>query len=428
MKYLISMKITFKIVLLTCCLAAGFTPVSGQFTYNSPYTRYGIGDLYQLSGGLNGGMGGLKYCFNSPFFVNPSNPASYTAFKKNYFTFDAGLSGSAARLSKDTSARDEQQLNLNNISFGVPLGKKWGGAFGLLPFSSVGYTITDPGYSEDFGGYSTTYQGTGGLNRVFFGVAREIIPDLSIGVNANYMFGSLNYLRTLVFDSTNYLNLRSRNSRIIHDFSFDAGLQYNMLLNESQGTHLMLGLSAGIPAKLSGREDVLTETFRYSTAGVVVVRDTIENATGENGYIQMPLSFGGGFSFNRTGRWLIGADFAWQDWSGFSSFGMKDSLKSSLQVALGGEYKLNSVLLRAGLRYHQSYLEIRENRLNEMGISFGVGWPVYNKNYSISMISAGIEAGRRGTKENHLIREDFGRIWLSFTMSQERWFKRREYN
>lgn len=403
-------------------------PVSAQFTYNSPYSRYGIGNLYQVVNAHNAAMGGLKYGINGSYLVNPSNPASYTAFKKNYFTFDAGLNGSAARLTAGSKARDEGHFNLNNLAFGVPLGDRWGGAFGLIPYSSVGYSISEHTIHPDFGGYNTIYEGNGGINRVFGGLAAKITPNLSAGINANFMFGSLNYLRTVVFDSTYYLNLRSRKSRIIHDVSFDAGLQYTHTLNETRGMSLTAGLMAGIPSRLSGREDVLTETFRYSGSNVVVIRDTVENVSGAEGTMNLPLQLAGGLSLRRAERWMAGVDFAWQDWSGFSAFGSVDSLKPAFQVALGGEYKLNTLLLRAGLRYQQSYLEIRNNQLSEVGISFGVGLPVYNKNYSVSMISIGLEAGMRGTADDGLIKESFGRLWLGFTMSQERWFKRREYN
>lgn len=421
------MKIIGKRNLLLVLLFATLSPVWGQFTYNSPYSRFGIGDLYQGSNALNGSMGGLKYGINSGYLVNPSNPASYTSFKKNYFTFDVGLSGSSARLTSGDKVRDEGQFNLSNISFGIPLGEKWGAAVGLVPFSSVGYKITDADYNDDFGGYSSIYEGEGGLNKVFGGVARKITKNLSVGVNANFYFGSLNYLQTVTFDSINFLNLRSEKSRIIHDFSFDAGLLYEQPLNETRGLYLTGGISAGFPAALGGREDILTETFKYSGSGVVVIRDTVTYVKGEKGDISMPLHLAGGLSLRRNDRWLVGVDFSWQDWSGFEAFGVKDSLSPSMQMALGGEYKLNKILLRAGVRYHQSYLQIRDNQLSETAVSFGIGWPVYNKNYSVSMISAGVEAGSRGTTDDGLIHENFGRVWLSFTMNQERWFKRREY-
>jgi hypothetical protein len=405
----------------------GIHLAQGQSTYNSPYSRFGLGDLYQPSNAMNGAMGGLKYGFRSPYLVNPANPASYTSFNKNYFVFDAGLQGNMVRMTSEDKVRDDGNFGLGNMTFGIPLSDKWGAALGLVPWSSVGYRIADPEVHPDFGGYNTIFEGNGGLSRVFLGTARKLGKHFSVGVNMNYMFGSLNYMQIVTFDSTNFLNLRSEKSRIASDIAWDAGLQYMTMLNEERGLMLVAGAAVAIPASITMREDVLTETFRYSGSGVVMVRDTVEYVKGEKGEVKIPMNIAGGLSLRRSDRWMLGADFAMQDWTRYEAFGQNDSLSASYQIALGGEYKVNNIFLRGGARFNQTYLQLKENQLNEYGISFGVGVPVYNKSYSVSMLSAGVELGQRGTKENGLIKESFGRIWVNFTMNQERWFKRREY-
>jgi hypothetical protein len=405
----------------------GIHLLQGQSTYNSPYSRFGLGDLYEPSNAMNGAMGGLKYGFRSPFLVNPANPASYTSFNKNYFVFDAGLQGSLVRMTTDDKARDDGHFGLGNMTFGIPMNAQWSGAFGLVPWSSVGYRISDPEVHPDFGGYNTIFEGNGGLHRVFIGTARKLGKNFSAGVNMNYIFGSLNYLQTVSFDSTNFLNLRSEKSRIASDVTWDAGVQYMKILNEERGLLLVAGASMAIPASVTMREDILTETFRYSGSGVVMVRDTVEFVKGEKGEVKVPMSLAGGLTLRRGDRWAFGADVAMQDWTRYEAFGQNDSLAASYQIALGGEYKVNNFFLRGGARFNQTYLQLKGNQLNEYGISFGVGIPVYNKSYSVSMLSAGVELGQRGTHQNGLIKENFGKIWLSITMNQERWFKRREY-
>jgi hypothetical protein len=421
------MKITQRFGFLLILLLVTTPLLRGQSHYSSPYSRFGLGDLYQMVNATNGAMGGLKYGIRTNFLVNPSNPASYTAFRKHFFVFDAGLNGSTVRMSSGERSRDDGHFTLSPLLFGIPLLDNLSAAFGMAPWSTVGYAISDPQFHPDFGGYNTIYKGDGGLNRVFAGMAYKITENFSAGVNVNYFFGALKYRQTVTFDSINFLNIYSERSRQFSDLALDAGLQYRHYFDKERDISAVAGLFVALPNNLALREDLLVQTFRFSGSGVMIPKDTVHYARGEKGVVKMPLHIGTGLSFQRGDRWLIGTDFSVQDWSQFEALGVSDSLARSLQFAVGGQYKVNNVFLRSGFRYNQTYLEIRENQLTEYGISFGIGIPVFNRAYSISMISTGIEVGRRGTTNEGLIQEQFGRIWFNLTMNQERWFKRREY-
>ena len=58
--------------------AALFTPVLAQD--NSPYSRYGIGDLVPNSNILSRGMGGITAGFSDFYSVNYNNPASFASY------------------------------------------------------------------------------------------------------------------------------------------------------------------------------------------------------------------------------------------------------------------------------------------------------------------------------------------------------------
>ena len=47
---------------------------------NSPYSRYGLGDLTPNTNIVNRGMGSFSAAYSDPLSINFSNPASYAAF------------------------------------------------------------------------------------------------------------------------------------------------------------------------------------------------------------------------------------------------------------------------------------------------------------------------------------------------------------
>src|SRR5689334_9706701 len=48
---------------------------------NSPYTRYGLGDIVPSTNISGRGMAGLSAAYNDPLSINFSNPASYGSFQ-----------------------------------------------------------------------------------------------------------------------------------------------------------------------------------------------------------------------------------------------------------------------------------------------------------------------------------------------------------
>ena len=53
-------------------------PLMAQNNTNSPYTRFGYGDLGERSFGAGRAIGGVGYGLRSPKQINPMNPASST--------------------------------------------------------------------------------------------------------------------------------------------------------------------------------------------------------------------------------------------------------------------------------------------------------------------------------------------------------------
>ncbi len=70
-----------------------------QNNTNSPYTRYGYGDLVNQNFGNSKAMGGIAFGLRDGSQINPLNPASYTAIDSLTFLFEGGVSMQNANIS-----------------------------------------------------------------------------------------------------------------------------------------------------------------------------------------------------------------------------------------------------------------------------------------------------------------------------------------
>ena len=189
----------------------------------SPYSRYGIGDVAYKGFARNIGMGGIGLGDRSIFEINVVNPASYSALLLT--EFDIAAEATFSKLSTASLSQKKSGATFSYFALGFPVvNKKWGAAFGLIPYSSVGYkvssSVTDPSPAN------VSYEGTGGVNRFFIGNAFTIKKNLSAGFNASYLFGSIDRISTIEYTEPNFFNSRYTTNTIIRDFYFDYGLQY----------------------------------------------------------------------------------------------------------------------------------------------------------------------------------------------------------
>ena len=78
-------------LVLAFALFLPFFTATAQVKISSPYSIFGIGNLYGVSSQMNMAIGGAATAFSSPYFINPVNPASYMAFDSNSFVFDGAF-------------------------------------------------------------------------------------------------------------------------------------------------------------------------------------------------------------------------------------------------------------------------------------------------------------------------------------------------
>jgi len=378
-------------------------------------------------------IGGAATAFSSPYFINPANPASYMAFDTNSFVFDAAFNLRSGTLKTTEESQKTRFGTLSNLYFGFPVTKWWRTSLGIMPYSKVGYEMQSSQIVENIGHTVTVYSGNGGLNKAYFGNAFSPVKNLSVGINVAYLFGSIIKQRAVTFpDSGTYVNTMIKSTAQLGKINFDAGLMYKITLKE--GKYIQLGLTYNPTQTVDGFAEKISYSYAYDySLGTETFLDTVFFESGNNGEVVLPTSFGGGILIGSTNRWFATADVNFQKWSQFRYLGTNPGMKDNLRVSIGGQFRPSPVDIgkyyermnyRAGFRFEQSYLEIQNTRINDYGISFGVGLPMKK---SRSTLNIAMEIGTQGTTENGLIKENYVRFTVGSSL-QERWFLKRKFN
>ncbi|MCD4747395.1 MAG: hypothetical protein K8R58_13940 [Bacteroidales bacterium] len=428
---MLNIRINYLLLSLLLYFISSFTDLSGQIIINSPYSYYGIGSIRNNNNTSIMSMGGISYALRSPNIINVSNPASYTAFDSTSFIFEGGIFSKYVNLKTSYMSQDANYTSLSYLLFGFPVVKWWRTSFGVLPFSNVGYNVFDEQEMDNIGNVGYLYEGAGGINNVYWGNAFKITKNLSFGFNIAYLFGTIdNSIRVTYPDSIYFFNTKTETSITSNDIYLNYGIQYYKELKND--ISFCTGLDFSYSTNISAKKDYLVNSFLGTYSNIDIIKDTIVYESGVKGEIVLPTSIGFGVIFSKTNKWLVGADYNWQNWKEFSIFEKKDSLNNSMRISLGGQFTpdINSISsywekvnYRLGLRYNQTYLNLRDTRLNEFGVSFGFGLPLKRTK---STLNFGFEFGYKGTTDNYLIKENF--INMSFGVSiYEWWFIKRRY-
>ena len=426
------MKIIY--IFIIVLLIIGFE-ATAQTGISSPYSAFGLGYINEVNNIHNRSMGGIGIGTRDRYTINLRNPASYSAFDSTSFVFEGGMTGHYTGLKTQNVDEEIASASLSQLLFGFPVTKWWRSSFGLVPFSSVGYNVVDFDTKEDIGKIEYSFEGDGGVSRVFWGNAFQPIKSLSIGINASYLFGTIDHTQSVSFpDSLYIINTKESNSVTIGDLHFDLGVQY--FTKFKNDLEFVAGATFHPKINLNANRDYIARSYLGVVNGIDIFRDTIAAITDEKGVVTMPMGYGVGFSFAKTDQWLAGFDYKFDRWSEYKSFGVSDSLVNSHSFNIGGllvpDYSslsyLKRINYRLGAKYSFSYLKLRGEQINSFGITFGIGLPLRSlaARGSKSMVNLGIEVGRRGTLDKGLIQENYINVYFGISI-YEWWFYKRRY-
>ncbi len=446
-----SVKLTMAKIIMVLFVACGLQ-MSASAQENSPYSRYGMGDLTPNKNILSRGMGGIAAGIADNRSINFTNPASLTLISNTILDVGADID---YRILKSTSpAKKFTSANtyVSYLQLAFPLttpkmlkkGLFWAMSFGIKPITSINYKIEKNERLSGIDSLNTLYEGSGGINQAFLGTALKY-KNFNFGINAGYMFGSKDFSTKLNFinDSTFYYASNSETKTTFGGIFVSGGIQYDLALAKDEKQritkNLRLGVYGNIKQNLKAKKDVVREIiFPDQNGGYIRLDSVYEDNV--KGTISIPAMVGVGATY-QDDHWLIGADFEYGNWNSYRFYGQADQLQNNWSFRAGTQYYpakenspvkkyFNFVKYRAGLYYGSDYIKINKNR-PEYGFTIGAGLPLTTlKRISYTgefvVLNTALEFGNRGNKQTN-VRENVVRFSIGVSLNA-RWFQKPKYN
>ena len=391
--------------------------VMAQNNTNSPYTRYGYGQLEDDCFSRSAAMGGTSIGMRTKNSINSINPASYSSIDSTSFIFEMGVSGLLSNFRSGGAQNTSFTGNLDYISLQSPITKWMGLSAGLIPYSYVGYNYkyTDSiqiAFEDDYNVYDKTFYGTGGISQAYLGLSVDIADHLALGVNGYYMFGNINHYRAVSYNESKLTttNTVMLSNLYIRSFNARFGLQYHETIGEKHKFNI--GAIYEFRLGMSGK-------FEQTTTGT----DTLVVNSDE--LFEMPSLYGGGVMYTYDDKLMIGVDFMYQEYSKALYYGKRDTLANRMKISLGTEYThdprgrryVDRMAWRLGAKYNSSYAKINGKQAGDFSISCGLGLPLRT---SKTIINVNFEYGNVGGLMATL-KENYFKFGLNFALN-ETWF------
>lgn len=436
----INQKLKIVFLIFLGCYFKGF----GQ--ENSPYSRYGIGDLYPAQHVSSRGMAGVTAAYLEGLgqAINSYNPASYSSI--SLVTFDVGIAIDSRTLRSASPVSKYSSVNLSPsyVNLGLPLSKsrKVGLVFGLRPVSKINYSVRQNSRLAGVDSMATLYEGNGGIYQVFTGIGKRW-GNFSIGVNGGFSIGrkETNSRVVLLSDSVIYAmgNLATQSN---YNKPFvSGGFQYQF--KTGARSLIRIGASGQLEQDLNATQNIIRETFNYDVNGASNRVDSVFESNEITGSVHLPATYTAGIAFEtltaeKFSRLQVSAEYESTQWSTYRFFGQADKLTDNYMFRVGGQLSpdyvrarsyWSRVAYRAGVFFGKDYINADGNELKNFGVTLGFGLPVarrsaYSNQYTT--IHTAIELGKRGSNVNN-ITENFFRLSFGLSLSDV-WFIKRKYD
>ena len=387
----------------------------------SLYTRKGIGDIYFALNARRFALGGGGIALNSITDLSSLNPAGLYGLRTT--RFEIGMYYNGLNLSNSSSDIRYSQVNLSGFTIALPIDTAQGLVLsaGMTPYSNVQYEVIKTSTDPIVGSYKSTYEGSGGLNKLYFGLTTKLPMGFALGASFEYYYGSIEYNAKLTIDNVEY----------------KSGIFKNQ--NNFQGTGMNVGILTPDMSHIFGSKDITNFRLGLSVNYIFSMKRDSSEVSGSsdstfisssvNQDVKMPVRISAGAAVKLFNRYQVIADYFFQPFEKLTFDNVKPGMYQDLhRLSFGVEYTNPSpakdsfwdrVALRLGCSYERSQYVINYTSISQYALHAGFSLPLGGSN----TLDLALQYGTRGTTDHNLIKENFLNLNVGLSFG-ELWFQR----
>ena len=459
-------KIVIALVVALCALPFMASAQTSSVNAYSPYSMYGPGELLTPGSVQMRSMGGVGIGQRSVTMINTLNPAAASVAPQKSMLFEASFDATHYRNNQpkygadgalmSTAKTAYNTVNIHHLSLLFPLAKSLGVNFSLAPYSSVGYKMKVGDETQDnwadIGRVMYGYSGEGDISEVKLSLGWAPWRNFSIGVAAKYYWGSIErvYIAEVTHNITGGGNInatRGVDYYVVNNFKMQVGMQWNIISNESR--LFTLGATYDLGGRLNPKRTSYVYTDNpINSINPVYVRNNLQTLD-----LVVPHQVGVGVYYqDRMIGW--GLDYSFAAW-GANNGGYNENDSYDVPVMYCDTHTIkagfeitprrndvrnyfNRVSYRAGVRLGNYYQTFAGERVNQLAVTAGIGFPV--KVWGSSSINVGFEYGRMSAPQAvnidagkiGLVTQTYYKISLGFDLfsadTTDYWFVRQKFD
>ncbi len=323
----------------------------------------------------------------------------------------------------------------------------------LTPGTLIGYNTQKDEVLPGLGLVKNNFVGNGGTYRLNLSNAVKY-KNTSLGANIGWAFGKAKYENTTVFsdgiNGTNgivdtftqiFFQNNSRDEIAIKGFIWRLGAQHDWILEttESDKDIPTKWITFGLYGEGNHKLNTISDRYRIRSRGILangnyIDADTIVQTIDEKGHITLPAAFGFGFQYVKANKLKIGAQFGLESWSQYQNDARPETMRNTISFSAGLEYTpdhisynkyLKRVRYRIGGYFREDPRVVNGKNFNDVGLTFGFGFPLILPRQQTSFVNAAFELGKNGTSSP--IEETYFRMTFGFTLNDNTWFYKRRF-